>query len=97
MGKIAATRLRDKMIVTEQGHEIGTLFDMVINEDTGELIALVVEPTTDVILNNMITDKENLVLVPFSAVRAVKDFIIVDVRRIPKKSERVGMFAKVPE
>jgi len=48
-------------------------------------------------LDNMITDKENLVLVPFSAVRAVKDFIIVDVRRIPKKSEKVGMFAKVPE
>ncbi|MFQ6088571.1 MAG: PRC-barrel domain-containing protein [Candidatus Methanofastidiosia archaeon] len=94
MGKVAASRLRDRMVVTEQGHEIGLLFDMVADEKTGKLVALVVEPTTEEMRSMLMTDKEGLVLIPFTALRAVKDFIIVDARRVPRKIKRVGMFQK---
>ncbi|MFQ5892510.1 MAG: PRC-barrel domain-containing protein, partial [Candidatus Methanofastidiosia archaeon] len=58
MGKVAASRLRDRMVVTEQGHEIGLLFDMVADEKTGKLVALVVEPTTEEMRSMLMTDKE---------------------------------------
>ncbi|MHC1604472.1 MAG: PRC-barrel domain-containing protein [Candidatus Methanofastidiosia archaeon] len=94
MGKIAATRLRDKLIVTEQGHEIGILYDMVVDEKTGKLTALIAEPSSDAIKNLIVTDKDGMCLIPFSAVHAIKDFIVIDAKRLPKKTQKVGMFAK---
>ncbi len=97
MAKIAASRIRDRMVVTSQGHELGLLFDLVADEKTGKLVALVVEPTTEEMQELLLTDKEGLVLIPFSALRAVRDFIVVDAKRVPRKIKKVGMFTKKEE
>lgn len=94
MAKIAASRIRDRMVVTSQGHEVGLLFDIVTDEKTGKLVALVVEPTTEEMRELLLTDREGLVLVPFTALRAIRDFIVVDAKRVPRKIKKVGMFAK---
>ncbi|MCC7569307.1 MAG: PRC-barrel domain-containing protein [Candidatus Methanofastidiosa archaeon] len=94
MGKIVASRLRDRMIVTEQGHEIGILFDIVVDEATGKLTALIAEPANETIKNILVTDKDGMCLIPFSAVHALKDFVVIDAKRLPRKTQKVGMFAK---
>ncbi|RZN49947.1 PRC-barrel domain containing protein [archaeon] len=94
MGKIIASRLRDRMIVTEQGHQIGTLYDIVVDENSGKMTALIVEPANDTIKNILVTDKEGMCLVPFNAVHALKDFVVIDAKRLPRKTQKVGMFAK---
>jgi sporulation protein YlmC with PRC-barrel domain len=97
MAKIAASRIRDRMVVTSQGHELGLLFDVVTDEKSGKLVALVVEPTTEEMRELLLTDKEGLVLVPYPALRAIKDFIVVDAKRVPRKIKKVGMFARKKE
>ncbi|MHC1598413.1 MAG: PRC-barrel domain-containing protein [Candidatus Methanofastidiosia archaeon] len=94
MGKIVASRLRDRMIVTEQGHEIGVLFDIVVDETNGKLTALIAQPANETIKNLLVTDKDGLCLIPFNAVHALKDFIVIDAKRLPRKTQKVGMFAK---
>ncbi|HHN81560.1 MAG TPA: PRC-barrel domain containing protein [Methanomicrobia archaeon] len=94
MGKIIASRLRDRMIVTEQGHQIGNLYDIVVDENSGKMTALIVEPANDTIKNILVTDKEGMCLVPFNAVHALKDFVVIDAKRLPRKTQKVGMFAK---
>lgn len=97
MAKIQASRIRDRMVVTSQGHELGLLFDLVTDEKTGKLVALVVEPTTEEMRELLLTDREGLVLIPFTALRAVRDFIVVDARRVPRKVKKVGMFTRGKE
>jgi sporulation protein YlmC with PRC-barrel domain len=82
------------MIVTEQGHQIGTLYDIVVDENSGKMTALIVEPANDTIKNILVTDKEGMCLVPFNAVHALKDFVVIDAKRLPRKTQKVGMFAK---
>ncbi len=94
MGKIVASRLRDRMIVTEQGHEIGVLFDIVVDEANGKLTALIAQPANETIKNLLVTDKDGLCLIPFNAVHALKDFVVIDAKRLPRKTQKVGMFAK---
>lgn len=94
MGKIVASRLRDRMIVTEQGHEIGVLFDIVVDENNGKLTALIAQPANETIKNLLVTDKDGLCLIPFNAVHALKDFVVIDAKRLPRKTQKVGMFAK---
>jgi len=94
MGKIVTSRLRDRMIVTEQGHEIGMVYDLVADESTGKLTALIAEPANDNIRNLLVTDKDGMCLIPFNAVHAIKDFIVIDAKRLPRKTQKVGMFAK---
>ncbi|MBU7045329.1 MAG: PRC-barrel domain-containing protein [Theionarchaea archaeon] len=89
MAKIAASRIRDRMVVTSQGHEVGLLFDIVTDEKTGKC-----EPTTEEMRELLLTDREGLVLIPFTALRAIRDFIVVDAKRVPRKIKKVGMFAK---
>ncbi|MEA1994408.1 MAG: PRC-barrel domain-containing protein [Euryarchaeota archaeon] len=93
MAKIAASRLRDRRVVTEQGHEIGTLFDIVIDEDMGKIMAFIVDPTTEDVGRELITDKNGFVLIPFGAFYAIKDYLIVDAKRLPKKASK-ALFAK---
>jgi sporulation protein YlmC with PRC-barrel domain len=97
LAKIAASRLRDRMVVAEQGHELGLLFDIVVDEKNGKIIALMIEPTTETMTDTLLTDKEGLALIPFPSVRAVKDFIVVDARRVPRKIKKVGIFARQQE
>ncbi len=94
MAKIAASRLRDRRVVTEQGHEIGTLFDIVTDNDTGKVMAFIVDPATEGVEKELMTDKEGFVLIPFGAFYAIKDYIIVDAKRLPKKTSKRELFAR---
>lgn len=87
MANIIASKMRDKEIVTDNGVRIGELFDLTMSEKTGELIALIVRPFKDQKTINMLHDSDGNVVVPYNAVKVVKEFIIVDGRKIPQKKK----------
>ncbi len=85
MANIMASKLRDKEVVTDSGVRVGELYDISMSEKTGELIALIVRPFKEEKMANMLHDSDGNVVIPYNAVQVVKEFIIVDERKIPQK------------
>ncbi len=85
MANIIASKLRDKEVVTDGGVRIGELYDITMSEKTGELIALIVRPFKEERTENMLRDSDGNVVIPYNAVQVVKEFIIVDERKIPRR------------
>jgi sporulation protein YlmC with PRC-barrel domain len=73
-----ARQLGGKKVITNKGEEIGRLSDMVIDEKTGRLESLLLEPNSDSKLAKNLVSKEGLVEIPYKAVFAVSDVIVVD-------------------
>ncbi len=77
-----ARQLASKRIVTSRGDEIGRLSDMVVNENTGDIESMLIEPNSDSKIARKAGHENGLVKVPYSAVIAVSDVVIVDEREI---------------
>jgi Uncharacterized conserved protein len=76
--KYHAKRLLDnKKIMSTDAKELGTLEDIHINAKTGNIMNLVISPAEGVDASKYNRDEDHI-LIPFSAVSAVKDYIIVD-------------------
>jgi Uncharacterized conserved protein len=76
--KYYARRLLDnKKIMSTDAKELGTLEDIHINAKTGNIMNLAVSPAEGVDASKY-NREEDYILIPFSAVSAVKDYIIVD-------------------
>ena len=77
MAKIFAKNLSKKNVMSSDGSILGTLYNVVIDIRTGELINLVVKPDMSVD-RSMYQAEGNYMLIPFGAVRAIKDVMVVD-------------------
>ncbi len=67
-----------KMIVTREGKRLGFVKDITFETRSGELINLVVKDTTPYIRNlNLEKTPSNDLLIPYSAIIAIGDFVIV--------------------
>ena len=78
MSKVFAKNLLfNKQVMATDGTEIGTLSNIVVEIKGGQVIDLMVNPnpTFDV---SRYKKEDNYILIPFSAVSAIKDYIIVD-------------------
>ena len=74
-----AKQLGGKRIITNRGEEIGRLSDMTIEEGSGKIESLIVEPNSaSKVAKNLMTSKERLISIPYKAVFAVGDVIVVD-------------------
>ena len=73
-----------KIVVSEEtGRKFGVVGDMNFVSDSGELMNIVlVEPTKHVAELNLERDESERVLIPFSSVRSIGDFIIVSEKDI---------------
>lgn len=79
MGKfVIAKQLAGKRLITNDGEEIGKLLDVVVNEVTGKLESLIVEPNPDNLTARRLKKEEGQTTVPYSAVLAIADHVIVD-------------------
>jgi len=77
MTRIFARNLRDKQVMSSDGITLGILNNIVIDVKSGAVIDLVVKP--DIALDKEKYQMEDdFILVPFDAVRAIKDYIVVD-------------------
>lgn len=79
MGKfVIAKQLAGKRLITNDGEEIGKLLDVVLNEVTGKLELLIVEANPDNATARRLKKEDGYNVVPYAAVLAVADHVIVD-------------------
>ena len=79
MGKfVIAKQLAGKMLVSNDGESIGRLVDLVVNEVTGKIVSLIAEPNPDSLTARKMKKEDGMLVVPYSAVLAVSDYVILD-------------------
>jgi sporulation protein YlmC with PRC-barrel domain len=67
-----------KMIVTKEGKRLGFVKDITFETKSGELINLVLKDSTIYTRNlNLERSESNELLIPYSAIIAIGDFVIV--------------------
>ena len=67
-----------KMIVTKEGKRLGFVRDITFETKSGELISIVVKDPTPYTKNlNLERTSSNELLVPYSSIIAIGDFVIV--------------------
>jgi sporulation protein YlmC with PRC-barrel domain len=77
MSRVLARSLSRKKIVTNEGKVIGTLKNLVVDFDTGQVVDLVVYPDPSFDTTGYRVEGDR-VFVSFEAVKDIKDFIVVD-------------------
>ncbi|MGC8710061.1 MAG: PRC-barrel domain-containing protein [Candidatus Micrarchaeia archaeon] len=75
---IAAEELVGKEVVTNDGFDLGKFLDAEMNEVTGKLTAMIVDPNVDSKFVNKLDIKDGKLKVSYNSVLAVNDFIVVD-------------------
>ena len=71
-------QLLGKTVVTKSGKKFGEIGNITFETRTGELIQLILKNTTPYIENlNLEKDNAGSVLIPFSSVIAIGDFVVV--------------------
>ncbi|HIJ99432.1 TPA: PRC-barrel domain-containing protein [archaeon] len=80
MARIPFKEVQTKTVVSEGGRMFGKVLDITVDVGTGELINLIVEPTKYILAHfeDLVRDKKGRILLPFSAVTAVGDFVLVN-------------------
>lgn len=73
-----AKQLGGKRVITNKGEEIGRLSDIQVDERTGELEMFMVEPAADSKLAASLPKDDDYIMVPFKAIFAVSDVIVID-------------------
>jgi sporulation protein YlmC with PRC-barrel domain len=75
---IIAKQLVGKRVVTSDGFDLGRFVDAEVSEVTGKIMNIIVEPNPDSTLANKVKQEDNQIKVPYNALTAVNDFMVVD-------------------
>lgn len=80
MGKFAiAKQLAGKKLITNDGEEIGKLIDVEVNEVTGKMDIILVEPNPDNQTARSIKKADGgMIHVKYNSVLAISDHVIID-------------------
>ena len=73
-----AEQLVGKEVVTSDVFDLGKFVDAEVNEGSGKLNILFIEPNVDSELVSKMSVKSGKLSVPYTSVLAVNDFIVVD-------------------
>ncbi len=76
-----ARQLSGKKLVTNDGEDFGRLVDLEINEISGKIEYLIVEPNPDNMFAENHKNDDGHVRLPYDSVLAVGDYIIIEKRR----------------
>jgi len=79
---IIAKQLVGKKVISTSGYDIGKFLDADINEITGKIKYMVVEPSPDSALAATLASDGSELKIPYNAVTAVADYIMVDTKNI---------------
>ncbi|KAA0004301.1 MAG: PRC-barrel domain protein [Thermoplasmata archaeon] len=75
--KVMENDLRGKRVMSDEGMYLGTLRNITVNEKTGKLENLLVEPSDKIDPRLYQQDEEGYLLFPFDSVKSVRDVIVV--------------------
>jgi sporulation protein YlmC with PRC-barrel domain len=75
---IIARQLGGKPVITVGGEELGRLDDVIVDENTGDFVSIIVEPIAESPIRMAYPkDKEGNYVIPYDAVNAVSKVIVV--------------------
>ncbi len=78
-----AKQLAGKRIITTDGEELGRIIDLYMNELTGKIERVLIEPNPDSSLAARAeTDAGGMIAIPYSSVLDIKDVMVVDRREL---------------
>lgn len=75
---IIAKQLVGRKVVTNDGFDVGRFVDAEINEITGKLTNLLIEPNLDSSLATKMKGDDGQIRVKYDSVLAVNDYIVLD-------------------
>lgn len=75
---VIAKQLGGKRVITNKGEEVGRLSDVTVDEQSGDLEFLIIEPKKSSRIATDLIGTDNMARVPFKAVFSVSDVIVVD-------------------
>ncbi len=73
-----ARQLGGKRVITNKGEEIGRISDIQFDESTGDLVYILIDPNPESRLVKRLRKEEDLVVIPYKALYAVGDVVVVD-------------------
>lgn len=74
------TELRGKTVMTSDGMILGTIDNLVIDTDTGNVQHLLVIPSEDLPNVNFETDAQGRLILPFKGMKSVKDVVVLELK-----------------
>lgn len=85
---VIAKQLAGKRIITTDGEELGRIVDLYIDEVSGKLQSVLLEPNPDSgFAGRAEHDAAGLITIPYAAVLDVKDVMVVDRRGLSHSDE----------
>jgi sporulation protein YlmC with PRC-barrel domain len=79
---LIARQLSGRKVVTNEGEDFGRLVDLSVNEVSGKIETLLVEPNPDSALAGKMSKEDGMVKVQYESVLAVGDYVIVEKRNM---------------
>lgn len=83
-----ARQLATKRVITNRGDEVGRLSDLLVDENSGNIEALIVEVDAESKVIKRMNMQDRVIQIPYQAVTAVSDVFIVDEREITSLDEK---------
>ncbi len=77
MQKLFENELRGKTVMSDEGIYLGIMRNTTVNEKTGELMHILVEPSNEVDPRLYHLDQRGYLVFPFSSVRSVRDVVVI--------------------
>jgi len=75
--KILENEMRGKTVMSEEGLYLGILRNSLVDEKTGKLVNILVEPSEDIDPRLYHLDDLGHLVFPFESIKSVKDVVIV--------------------
>ncbi|HEB37080.1 MAG: PRC-barrel domain-containing protein [Thermoplasmata archaeon] len=77
MMRVAENEVRGKTVMSEGGLFLGILRNITVDQKTGELRNLLIEPSEDIDTRLYHVDEHGHIVLDFDTVKSVKDVVIV--------------------
>ncbi len=84
MVKILGRSLIGRNVVSDRGTVIGKLADLAIEPMSGKVMMLIIKPNKEIDLRFYKLNEQGEMMLPFTAVKAVKDVLIINEGGIPR-------------
>ena len=78
MTRVFARSLSRKKIMSNDGKLIGTLKNIRVDFDSGQVLDMIIHPDQTFSTDGYTLEDDKLLIIPFEAVKDIKDYIVVD-------------------
>lgn len=78
MSRTFARSLSRKKIMSNDGKLIGTLKNLRVDFDSGQVVEMIIHPDQTFVSEGYRMEDDKLLVIPFEAVKDIKDYIVVD-------------------